>query len=333
MLIASPGYEFIAADFSQIEARVLAWIAGQTDLVELFRSGGKIYETMAAYIFGKEVHEITKDSFERQIGKNSILGAGFQMGPDRFAEQVREQTGIVLDRGSWKARCLNCSGLLHFEGPYMTKTEMNAVAACCEEPKYASAFRDREDMAAKAIDGYRQLNSNIVQFWWAIEDAAITAVKNPGMVTRCGIEGKIKFMVRGDFLYCRLPSGRHLAYAKPSIEQRALPEPNQHIIKDTLTFRGIDTFTRQWGRVYSYGGHLTENVVQAMARDLMADAMLRVERAGYMPVLTVHDEVVCEQLQGERSLQEFVQLVSYVPAWATGLPVAAEGWVGERYRK
>lgn len=295
MFCATSGAAFMCADYSQVEARVLAWIAGQEDLVELFRSGGKVYETMASFIFDIPAQHIAKDSFERQIGKNSVLGAGFQMGPDRFAEQVQQQTGIVLDRGDEKV--------------------------------------GRPDLAAQAITKYRGLYHKIPQFWREIERAAILAVRTPGSEFTAGIDGKIKFKFHGKFLWCFLPSGRKLAYAKPEVRDRALPKPHEHVEKPTLSYLGVNSMTNQWQRMYSYGGHLTENVVQAMARDLIAGGMLRLELAGYNPILTVHDEVLIETAEGVGDFEQFMELVTTLPAWAGGLPLAGEGWIGQRYRK
>tara|TARA_R100000951_G_C2525376_1_gene144746 strand:- start:106 stop:447 length:342 start_codon:yes stop_codon:yes gene_type:complete len=112
---------------------------------------------------------------------------------------------------------------------------------------------------------------------------------------------------------------------------RRLPAPYEHVEKLSLSFVGVDGFTRKWRRQHTYGGHLTENVVQAMARDLMADAMLRLEDAGYPIILTVHDEVLTET--GHGSAEEFESIMTQLPRWADGLPVAAEAWEGFRYRK
>ena len=318
MLRARQGKKFVAGDYSQVEARVLAWIAGQSDLVELFRSGGKVYETMAAFIFQMDVGSVAKDSFERQIGKNSVLGAGFQMGADRFAEQVREQTGIVLERG----------------GRYCVPEghKMGDDHSFCETCG-STVTEDRDDVAAKAIRGYRELYHMIPQFWRDINDAAIRAVQDPGTVHSVGVGASIRYTMRGNILWCILPSGRMLSYFSPELRMRRLPEPYEHIEKLSLSFVGVDGYTRKWRRQHTYGGHLTENVVQAMARDLMADAMLRLEAAGYPIILTVHDEVLTEPPTNFGSTQEFEDIMTTLPTWATGLPVAAEAWTGERYRK
>ena len=287
MLTAAPGHVLLAADYSQIEARVLAWLAGQEDLVQLFADGGKVYEEMAAVIYNMSVEDVAKDSFERQIGKNAILGSGFQMGWQRYQEQVWEQTGIRIE----------------------------------------------DKLAQDAIAGYRSKNDMIPKFWRDIERTAMKAARDPGKVYPVGVGAEIKFTYRGQFLWCQLPSKRFLAYALPEIQKRALPPPFENITKESLSYLGMDSLTNQWGRHYTYGGHLTENVVQAVARDLMAGAMLRVERAGYEPVLTAHDEVVVEAPQEAADLPTFITLMQTLPRWAQGLPVAAEGWQGERYRK
>lgn len=284
MIVAGPGKILRSGDYSQIEARVLAWLAQQDDLVELFAEGGKVYETMAAFIFGKEVEEIAKDSFERQIGKNSILGAGFQMGSERFRDQVQEQTGIEIP----------------------------------------------ESLAEKAIDGYRTKNDRIKAFWDEIYRAAYMATLHPDESYRCGRDECIRYSVHGDVLWCTLPSGRHLAYAAPRIEERETPWGE---MRPTLTYEGVTGPARKWKRVSTYGGHLTENVVQAIARDCMAEAWLRLEVAGYPIIMTVHDELVAEPLESYGSQRQFETILATRPKWAPDLPIAVEGWEGRRYRK
>ncbi|MEE8607954.1 MAG: DNA polymerase [Nitrospiraceae bacterium] len=284
MLRAAPGHRFMAGDYAQIEARVLAWIAGQNDLLQLFSEGGKVYEDMAAFIYGVPIEEIEDPSERRQVGKNSILGGGFGMGWERFQSQVKEQTGIDIS----------------------------------------------DEDAKRAIDGYREKNYRIKAFWPEINNAAMAAVADPGRVTTVGRNDCIRYVVRGQFLWCQLPSKRFLAYAMPDIRDRKTPWGEW---KPAVSYMGVDSVTRQWRRHDTYGGHLTENVVQAIARDLIAGGTLRLNEAGYRPLLTVHDEVICEPPEGHGSMEEFLGLLTYRPGWAEGLPVAATGWEGQRYRK
>lgn len=324
MIVADEGRILRSGDYSQIEARVLAWVAGQEDLVQLFEEGGKVYEDMASFIFGIPVEEIGKDSFERQIGKNSVLGAGFQMGADRFADQVWEQTGIVLDRGQRRWKCTGCWGFVPEErGPKYTCPGCGADSGWRE-------VQVTEDLAQKAIDGYREKNDRIKAFWDEIYAAAFRAAAKPGTVHRCGRDGCIRFAVLSDVLWCTLPSGRNLAYAMPRIQDEPTPWGEY---RPTLTFCTVTGPARKWMRVSTYGGHLTENVVQAIARDCMAESWLRLEVAGYPMIMTVHDELVAEPEIGHGSQEEFETILATRPTWAQDLPIAVDGWEGQRYRK
>lgn len=184
--------------------------------------------------------------------------------------------------------------------------------------------------AEEAIEAYRAKNWRIKQFWYEIEDAATQAVCLPGKVFGVGRNRSIKYTVRNNVLWCRLPSGRFLAYSLPAIEEREVPWGGT---QPSLTFAGINSYTKKWERMALYGGWLTENVVQAMARDLLRDGMFRLEDAGYKTILTVHDEILLEVPEDFGSLQEAESVMSEVPEWALELPVAVEGWEGERYRK
>ena len=266
--------DYYSADFAQIEARILGWLAGH-------QYAGHEYEKMGAAIYDMPWEDVEKDSIVRQIGKNATLGCGFGMGWERFQAQVYEQTGLVIS----------------------------------------------DELAHKAIDTYRSVKPRVVQYWKDIEKAAKRAIFYPGTVVK---EGGVRWVYREQFLWCVLPSGRPLAYALPTIEDRETPWGE---IKASLTYMGMDSRFggRKWERLKTYGGHLTENVVQALARDMLAEAMLRVEAADYRVVLTVHDEILAEKEDGD--LDEFLRLMQERPAWAQSCPIEAEGWRGDRWRK
>mgnify|MGYP001821723202 CR=1 FL=1 len=175
---------------------------------------------------------------------------------------------------------------------------------------------------------YRSLNKPIKDLWYALEDAAVQAVRTPGLKTYAGRNNAIRYHVQGPYLWCRLPSGRYLCYPLPQLEDGLTPwgEAKQQVAISTT-----NSFTRKWGRRTLYGGLQTENVVQAIARDVLAEAMLRVEQAGFPVVLTVHDEILAEAQMG--SLDDFCDIKRTTPEWAAGLQVGVEGWKGERYRK
>lgn len=196
-----------------------------------------------------------------------------------------------------------------------------------------------DDWIREIVDGWREKHPRIKQFWYDMEEAAIAAVRERGNVHRVG---RIAFKVAGSWLFMRLPSGRFLAYPYPEIREFDVPWGGT---KAGLTyFSTIDPSKRKkivpddgngttWARIKTYGGMLAENATQAVARDVLADAMPRLEAAGYPIVLTVHDEVVCEVPEGHGSVDEMEAIMCDLPAWAAGLPVAAEGFSDRRYRK
>lgn len=173
-------------------------------------------------------------------------------------------------------------------------------------------------LAKKAVKAYRDKNQKIVKLWYATERAAKDAVRQPG--TKFKAE-RLTYLVKDGFLWCKLPSGRTLAYHSPRLED------------DRLTYMGVSQTTNQWSRQDTYGGKLVENAVQAIARDVLVEAMLRAEAAGYPIIMTVHDEVVSATEPRGRSVEDFVSVLCEVPDWAEGFPVAAAGWSGDRYRK
>lgn len=182
------------------------------------------------------------------------------------------------------------------------------------------------DLAQTVIDTYREQYRPVVQLWYAQENAAMKAVISQKPV-HCG---RVLWGCHDGFLYCRLPSGRCLSYYDPKIQNVETPWGD---MKPALTFMGINAETKQWERQSTYGGKLVENITQAVARDLMAEAMLRAENAGYDMLLTIHDELLAERARGTGSVKEFESIMADSPDWAIGLPIKAEGWSGERYLK
>jgi DNA polymerase len=179
--------------------------------------------------------------------------------------------------------------------------------------------------AERVVNGYREKFALVKRLWTETNRAAVQAVQTRQPVA----VGRVKFAVWGGFLHCRLPSGRLLSYCNPYIETVETGSG----LREQLGFWSVNSITKKWERTKTYGGKLGENIDQATSRDLMAEAMLRVEAAGYPVVLTVHDEVVSEVDEGFGSVEAYEALMVQTPAWAEGIPVAAEGWRGKRYRK
>lgn len=287
-LRARPGHRLVSADYAGIEARLTNWLAGQHDIVEMFRAGTDIYMHGAIKMFGLPA-DASKKQYpqERQAGKAVELGCGFGMGWEKFRTTAAK-------------------------APYfLTLTE--------EEARRYVAF-------------YRDSHPAVVDYWNTLNAAVLEAVRTPGATFSVGAGAKVKITKRGSYLFIILPSGRPLCYPRPRIVERPVPWDVTQT-RPSVRVEGIDSLTKQWTAYDLYGGLLCENIVQAVARDIMAEGMVRVDSAGYPVILTVHDEIVTDTPLGYGSVEEFVRLLEVLPAWAPGCPITAEGSEGERYGK
>ena len=277
VLIAKPGHDLLAADYSAIEGRGLAWLAGEESELKNYRKGLDVYVANAASILNKPYDSVTKE--ERQSpGKISVLACGYSGG-----------VGAVR--------------------------------------KFGGQGMSDEEISERIVRPWRKSHPMTTKLWYGLEDACMSAVRNPGSIHSYR---SISYKVQGGFLLCRLPSGRMLYYYNPMIME--MPT-SWGTIKECVTYMTVDSMTKKWVRTNTYSGRLAENVTQAVCRDIMAEAMLRVEAAGYPLVLTVHDELVAEVPEGFGSVEEFCELMCIVPEWAKGFPINAAGWRGKRYRK
>jgi len=185
-----------------------------------------------------------------------------------------------------------------------------------------------EERAQEVVAKWRESNPLITSFWYACDNAAKTAVFHKGKVFKVG---KVAFLVKSGYLQCRLPSGRRLYYPYPAIEKVMKPWGKEG---DAVTFYGKQEGKVSWGRSSTYGGKLVENITQAMCRDVLAMALVRLENSKkYSPVFHVHDEIVSEVDEGLGDLEEYNKIMTYSLPWCADLPLAAEGWIGKRYRK
>ncbi len=187
-------------------------------------------------------------------------------------------------------------------------------------------------LAKEVVEAWREKHPATVTYWSDVEDAARAAILMPKTLQRVG---KVSYASIGGFLWCQLPSGRRLAYCSPSIEDALMPWSTEDDpdIRPCIHFWGVDSYTKRWTKLRTYGGSLVENIVQATARDVLAEGMLNIDAAGYSIVLTVHDEIVCEEDIGWGSLEEVIALVVKPAPWMAGYPLAAAGWEGARFRK
>jgi len=273
MLIPKAGCEFIVADFSAIEARVLAWLAGEQWRLDAFKAGQDIYCASASQMSGVPVVKHGINGELRQKGKVAELACGYGGG-----------SGALISMGALDM------GL-------------------------------KEDELPDIISSWRDANPEIVKFWYAVEKAAIETVKDHNDRS----VGRIGFQFSANTLWIVLPSGRRLAYIKPRLQ------PNR-FGRMALTFEGLGA-NNKWVRGETYSGKLTENITQATARDLLAEAMRRMELAGLEIVGHVHDEVILEVQKNSITVDEVCGIMNQNPKWADGLPLSSAGYTGAWYYK
>lgn len=178
-----------------------------------------------------------------------------------------------------------------------------------------------EDELQGLINDWRNANLHIVKLWTEVGNTAMKAIKEKTIVSL----GKLVFMYERGILFIRLPSGRRLSYIKPRIGTNRFGG-------DSITYMGVGA-SKKWERLETFGGKLVENIVQAIARDLLASAMMNVANAGYDIVFHVHDEIIAEVPDGQGSVDEMCMLMSINPDWADGIPLSADGYECEYYRK
>lgn len=281
--IPEKGKMFVDADFSAIEARVVAWLAGETWVLDVFRTHGKIYEAAASQMFGVSIDLIKKGNPEyalRQKGKVATLALGYGGGPPALINMGALKMGIP------------------------------------------------EEELPDIVSKWRASNKAIVRCWKALESAAIEALETGRPIgTRCLVFAReADINTNQDFLTITLPSGRKLFYAKPHLCTNKWGNKS-------VGYYGMNQTTKKWTNLETYGGKLTENVVQAVARDCLAYKIDLLEKQGFKIVFHIHDEVVIEIEKEKADLNRVCEIMSEPIPFAPGLPLAADGWVGEYFTK
>lgn len=321
--IPEQGNTFAVADFKAIEARVIAWLASEQWRLDVFNSHGMIYEASASMMFGVTVESITylDENGKEQKGENYPMRAKGKVA--ELALGYQGGVGAMVNMGGDKMG--------------LSKKEMKAI-----------------------VKAWREANPNIKDLWEDIEKCAILAVRK-GKEVISDYRG-ISFKYDGYVLMITLPSGRSLFYQQPLIVtetkyefKRYDPEakdydigwaPKNRILKSDiqtgkswdvykLVYMGMNQTTKIWERVDTYGGKLVENIVQAIARDLLAESLMKLDAAGFNIVMHVHDEVVAEVFYDESKmeLKKMCRIMSEPVSWAEGLPLAADGYVTDYYKK
>lgn len=348
-LVASPGNRLLAADYSSIEGRVTAWVAGEQWKLDAFIAndegrGAGMYELAAAGIFNVPVEVVDKG--QRQVGKASELALGFGGGVLAYYAMagvygidmapvypilLQTSEDVVMERAG--ARYEECLKRGDTGTDVMTReawiaSEVTKVLWRARHPSTVALWRGLEDAAFRAVESTIVYEEKLVDTVSGGKKLVRVATDTkPGSIQTYG---PISYLVKRGFLWCRLPSGRCLAYGNPKIQDRKTPWGDT---KAAITALGVNSLTKKWERFALYGGLATENVVQAIARDLMANGMLKAEAAGYPIVMTVHDEAVADVPEEFGSLAEFESRLCDLPAWAAGIPLVASGYEAHAYKK
>lgn len=315
VIIAGPNTKLVVSDLANIEGRKLAWLAGEGWKLQMFRDFDakkiKYDNYVLAYARAFGVAPEIVDDFMRQIGKVMELALGYQGGVGAFATMAVTY-GIDLDdmaERAWDS----------IPDDVMAASRAKYYKAL-ENTRKGLGMAERAWIVCQAlVTLWRNAHPATVKYWWQTENAAKSATANPGRVFQAGY---CRFEHRGNWLRCRLPSGRLLCY------------PSARLEDGQLSYAGVNQYTRQWSRIYTYAGKLVENIDQASSADVLKHGEKLAWHAGYRCVLPVHDELVTE-VPDDDSFSE-AALSGYlatVPAWADGLPLAAKGFEAYRYKK
>ncbi len=273
-IIPSEGRRLIVSDFSAIEARVVAYLAGERWRLEVFRSHGKIYEASAAQMFNVPVESIKKGDPLRQKGKIAELALGYGGGVGALKSMG------ALDMGL------------------------------------------EEEELQPLVDAWRAANPAIVKFWKDAEKAFKSAMDNKPVILHNGVG----FIKKSGILFIKLPSGRGIAYVRPRLGINKFGTAS-------ITYMGLNQTKKTWERIETFGGKLVENIVQAVARDCLAESIIKLEDKGYEINFHVHDEVIIDAPFGYGSVEEVTNIMSEPVSWAPGLPLRADGYETPFYRK
>jgi DNA polymerase bacteriophage-type len=358
---APPGKKLIVVDFAAIEARVLAWLAGEEWKMQAFRdfdtlTGNMILDKKGELVperLGNDIYIMAADKVKeaygievgRQAGKVIELAFGYQGAVGAWEAMAK---GYSVDLGQSEGPevdevtrdwCLsNWSRFCKLEG-YEPKDPRRNPSLSMEDRSLLLKLLSpeswvrikREALADTLKKSWRKAHPSIVKYWKDVQEAAIHATEHPGPQ----FVGNVCFYRQGRYLYCRLPSGRNITYCDPEVKMRkTIVDDNG---EDKIVFRKSFSYMRSkgnlWYREYSYGGSLVENITQGVARDFLVDAMFLAELHKYEISFHVHDEIIAEVDEDFGSAEELEQIMSQVPVWGEGCPIAAAGFESNRYHK
>lgn len=315
LIVAPPGRKLCIADLSNIEGRVLAFLAGEEWKLQAFREfdagrGADIYKLAYARSFGVDAASVSKDN--RQIGKVQELMLGYEGGVGAYL------TGAA----TYGFNISDLAEAVHAATPVEKWHDtLSAFDWFFKRGLTYNLSIEHWGACRVLVDAWREAHPNTKALWSALKDAFIRACAHRGETIAVGKHLKVR--ADGAWLRIRLPSGRYLCYLSPEADEDG-----------NCSFMGVDQYTRQWKRIRTHGGKLVENVTQAAARDVLFSALPTLEEQGYATILTIHDEILAETPDTpEYSHEHLAAVMSTVPDWAPGLPLAAAGFETKRYMK
>ena len=350
VITAKRGYRLVVADYSNIEGRVLAWLAGESwklkafheyDIVmgadgqwlepgtpelhwttprryddkgECIHKGHDLYKITYSRAFNVPVEKVTKA--QRQMGKVLELAMGYGGGAGAFVTFAK---GYGIDLHDM------AKAVLPVIPADVMGEAVDAYEWAREQPFRLCGLSREVWLACDSVKRlWRRANASIVRFWSAVGEACVAAIRENRKVAIRGPQ-PLTVEKRGAWLLLRLPSGRFLCYASPRLVDGQ---------SESWTYMGVNQRTRKWERLETYNGKVVENITQAAAADILTGALPRLWKAGFTPVLTIHDEVITDCADEDRFSHERMEaLMCELPQWANGLPLAAAGFVSERYHK
>ena len=314
VIIASPGKQLVVADLSNIEGRVLAWLAKEDWKLQAFREfdagrGPDWYKATYGRTFGVNPNDVTKK--QRQIGKVLELAMGYQGGVGAFLTFASVYRVDLDELAKHTFEAIDPQYLYEARDAYPWFKEKGLTHGLAE-----NTF-----IACEAIKrAWRAAHPAITKYWADTEIAIREALTNGST----NIAGRIVYDKKGAWLRARLPSGRYLCY--PAAR---LPKDDERC---AFIYKGMNQYTRKWDLIKTYGGKCCENACQAVACDILVEAMPVIEAAGFEIVISVHDEFITEAPMN-KSAKELESIMATAPAWAKDLPLAAAGFESQRYRK
>jgi DNA polymerase len=327
-IVAPPGKKLVVSDLSNIEGRVAAWLSGEDWKLQAFRDydtiighkpdgepirkGLDLYVLAYARSFG--VDPATVDKVMRQLGKVQELALAYEGGVGAFVTfTLTYKMELDLIRAAVFAA-------LDTIDPEIVREARNAWEWFLKKKRTLGLEQDVFIACDILKRTWRRAHPATSSYWPELKAAAVRAICSPGTTVHCR---RIILRRDGNWLRVQMPSGRQLCYIAPKVSDDG-----------ELSYMGVNPYSRKWQRVKTYGGKLFENLCQAVARDVLFESMPRAEAAGYEIVLSVHDELVTETPDREEfSERQLSEIIATIPPWATGLPLSAAGFEGDRYKK